>query len=69
MPSSKHPYGSAEYYAEYFADVLGDANDDPEIAFQLLKGFRLAIDDWLAWHVKCSQNYDQMLQHFLKNDV
>ena len=69
MPSSKHPYGSAEYYAEYFADVIVDANEDLNVVHNLLKGFRLAIEDVLNYHTKSAQNYDQMLSLFLNNDV
>ena len=69
MPSSKHPYGSAEYYAELFADVVIDANEDLNVVHNLLKGFRLAIEDVLNYHTKSAQNYDQMLTLFLNNDV
>ena len=48
----KHQYGTAEYYAEMFADFIADAqHDSPDISDNLVAGFRMAIDDWRKYHV------------------
>ena len=50
----KHPYGSVEYYADYFSDVIADAGDDndPEAAHRILLAFREAVQSWLDYHNK-----------------
>ncbi len=49
----KHEYGTAQYYAEMFADFIADIqHDSPEISDNLLAGFKLAINDWREYHVK-----------------
>ena len=46
-------YGTKEYYAEQFADLIADVqNDSPEISDNLVSGFLLALDDWRKYHVK-----------------
>ncbi len=47
-----HQYGTKEFYAEQFADLIADAqHDSPEISDNLVAGFLLAIDDWRKYHV------------------
>ncbi len=46
-------YGTKEFYAEHFADLIADVqHDSPEISDNLIAGFLLAIDDWRQYHVK-----------------
>lgn len=48
---SNFKYGSAEFYAECFSDFICDIQaDEPKYAENLLKGFCLAIEDWLKYH-------------------
>ena len=44
-------YGTVEFYAEQFADILADIQyDRPDITDNLVEGFRLAIVDWKLYH-------------------
>ena len=68
-PNSEHAYGTPEYYAHFFNDVICDANGDLQTACNILKGFQLAVQDWIDFHSKSLQNYDQLHNQFLKNHV
>ena len=47
-----HQYGTKEFYAGQFADLVADVqHDSPEISDNLVAGFLLAIDDWRKYHV------------------
>ena len=49
----KHQYGTKEFYAEQFADLIADVqHDSPECSDNLVSGFLLALDDWRQYHVK-----------------
>ena len=65
----KHPYGSVEYYADYFSDVIADAGDDndPEAAHRILLAFREAIQSWLDYHKNSAKTYEELLYKFLSN--
>ena len=46
-------YGTKEFYAEQFADLIADVqHDSPEFSDNLVSGFLLALDDWRQYHVK-----------------
>ena len=45
-------YGTKEFYAEQFADLIADVqHDSPEFSDNLVAGFLLALDDWRKYHV------------------
>ena len=47
-----YQYGTKEFYAEQFTDLIADIqHDSPEISDNLIAGFLLAIDDWRKYHV------------------
>ena len=49
----KIEYGTTEFYAEQFADLIADIqHDSPEFSDNLVSGFLLAINDWRQYHVK-----------------
>ena len=49
----KSNYGTKEFYAEQFADLIADVqHDSPEFSDNLVSGFLLALDDWRQYHVK-----------------
>lgn len=51
-------YGTTEYYAEMFADILSDVEADrPEYADAILQGFVLAVNDWLKYHDEQTKAY------------
>ena len=44
-------FGTPEYYAEQFADIVADIqHDTPERNDNLIAGFKLAILDWRKYH-------------------
>ena len=46
-------YGTVQFYAEQFADLIADIqHTSPEVSDNLIAGFKLAIDDWRQYHVK-----------------
>ena len=46
-------YGTKEFYAERFSDLIADIqHTSPEFSDNLLAGFLLALDDWRQYHVK-----------------
>ena len=48
-----YQYGTKEFYAEQFADLIADIqHDSPEFSDNLVSGFLLALDDWRKYHVK-----------------
>ncbi len=45
-------YGTVQFYAEQFADIIADIqHTSPEVSDNLIAGFKLAIDDWRKYHV------------------
>jgi hypothetical protein len=54
-------YGTAEYYAEAFADFLADVDaTDPATTDNLIKGFYLAIDGWFEHHDAQARAYAEL---------
>ena len=48
---TKPGYGTIEFYAELFTDILADIqHDSPELGDNLVNGFKLALDDWREYH-------------------
>ena len=44
-------FGTTEYYAAQFADIIADLQHDaPDRSDNLVAGFKLAIDDWRKYH-------------------
>ena len=60
-----HQYGSKEFYAEQFADLIADVqHDSPECSDNLVAGFLLAIDDWRKYHVNQILELDRVESNF-----
>lgn len=58
-------YGSKEFYAEQFADLIADVqHDSPEFSDNLVSGFLLALDDWRQYHVKQILELDRVESNF-----
>jgi len=54
-------FGTPEYYAEMFADIIADIQHDaPERTDNLVTGLRLAIDDWRKYHVDQTKELDRV---------
>ena len=58
-------YGTKEFYAEQFADLIADVqHNSPEFSDNLVSGFLLALDDWRQYHVKQILELDRVESNF-----
>jgi hypothetical protein len=56
-------YGTVEYYAEQFADILADLDSsEPMYGNAIVEGFILAIDNWRDYYAKQVDEYDRVEQ-------
>ena len=56
-------YGTVEYYAEQFSDILADIqHDQPEYGNNLVEGFLLALADWRDYHANQVNEYNRVEQ-------
>ena len=54
-------YGTVEYYALQFADIIADVqHDSPLTSDNLIAGFKLAIDDWRKYHANQVVELDRL---------
>lgn len=59
-------YGTPEFYAEQFADILADvdlADGDDKIsstAENILSGFYIALNDWFDYHEQQANAYAEL---------
>lgn len=64
---SKYSYGTKEFYAEQFADILADVDHDGgHYGDAIVEGFLLAIDDWFSYHNNQAQAYDELRERVRK---
>ena len=60
-------YGTAEFYADRFADYIGEADyDDPNTVDNIIRGFYLAIDEWFEYHTKQAEAHAQLRERVRK---
>ena len=60
-----HQYGTKEFYAEQFSDLIADVqHDSPEFSDNLIAGFLLALDDWRKYHVNQILELDRVEFNF-----
>lgn len=51
-------YGTVEYYADMFGDLLADVqHDEPVTSDNIIQGFYKALDDWFEYHDKQAREY------------
>jgi hypothetical protein len=56
-------YGTPEFYAEQFADLLADVqSDSPEYGDALVKGFLMAFAEWKDYHANQVNEYNRIEQ-------
>lgn len=54
-------YGTAEFYADLFSDILADVDSDNEkYATNIIAGFLMSIDDWLKYHNNQADAYREI---------
>ena len=57
----KIPYGTVEFYAEQFSDILADVDaKDSSYGENIVKGFYVALDDWLDYHKNQTEAYAEL---------
>ena len=60
-------YGTPEFYAEQFADILADVDSSyPQYENAIVEGFITAIDDWRDYHAKQVVAYEGVKQRVRK---
>ena len=53
-----YEYGTADFYAEMFGDLLADVDaKDPDTTKNLIEGFYRAIDSWFEYHDEQARAY------------
>ncbi len=56
-------YGTVEFYAEQFGHILADADGkDARYGDNMIKGFLVALDDWLTYHKEQVDEYERIKQ-------
>ena len=57
----KHAYGTVEFYAEQFSDILADVDaKESSYGANIVKGFYEAVDDWLDYHKNQTEAYAEL---------
>ena len=60
-------YGTKEFYAEQFGDILADVDyDGGHHGDAIVEGFLLAIDEWFNYHDHQATAYDELRQRVRK---
>lgn len=56
-------YGTVEFYAEQFGDILADADGkDSRYGDNMITGFLVALNDWLNYHKEQVDEYERIKQ-------
>jgi hypothetical protein len=55
---SYYEYGTSDFYAEMFGDLLADVEaKNPDTTKNLIEGFYRAIDEWFEYHDEQARAY------------
>ena len=71
---TKNEYGSVEFYAEHFGDILADVaaystpEENEKAVKNILRGFQVAIQDWLDYHSAAVVSYSQLRDELIAED-
>ena len=72
---TNHPYGTKEFYAEHFSDILSDVGNGnspdanrPNVV-AIIRGFQLAIESWLAYHESAVTSYKELRDGVIAEDL
>ena len=64
---SKYAYGTKEFYAEQFGDILADVDyDGGHYGDAIVEGFLIAVDDWFNYHDHQAKAYAQLRERVRK---
>ena len=60
----KPVYGTVDFYANQFADIIADIqHTSPEMSDNLIAGFKRAISEWREYHVNQIVELDRVSQN------
>jgi hypothetical protein len=60
---STHQFGTPQFYAEMFDDILADVQgDDPKYGDAIVEGFLLSLEGWRKYHKEQVSEYDRIEQ-------
>ena len=68
-------YGTPEYYAAHFSDILGDVATEQSAAgnsravISIIRGFQMAIESWLEYHEAAVTSYKQLRDGLIEEDL
>ena len=68
-------YGTPEYYAAHFSDILGDVATEQSAAgnsravINIIRGFQMAIESWLEYHEAAVTSYKQLRDGLIEEDL
>ena len=71
---TNNEYGSVEFYAEHFSDILADianystAEENEKAVKNILRGFQMAIQDWIDYHSAAVASYSQLRNELIAED-
>ena len=61
MVQMKPIYGTVEFYAEQFGDILADVDyKESSYGENIIKGFYEALDDWMNYHKNQTEAYAEL---------
>ena len=61
MNEFKYEYGTVQFYAQQFADIIADVqHDSPDTTDNLIAGFQLAVKDWRDYHANQVLELDRL---------
>ena len=68
-------YGTAEYYASHFSDILADTATEQSAAgnrtavVNIIGGFQMAIESWLEYHEAAVTSYKELRDGIISEDL
>jgi hypothetical protein len=65
MANVTSSYGSVEFYAGEFSDLIADVGDGP-LMDNLVAGFFQAIDEWENYHTEAAKRYGSFRERIRK---
>ena len=71
---TNNEYGSVDFYASHFADILADVatystpEENAETVKNILRGFQVAIQDWIDYHSAAVASYSQLRDEMIHED-
>ena len=71
---TNNEYGTVAFYSEHFADILADvatygtAKENEQTVKNIIRGFQVAIQDWIDYHSAAVASYSQLRNELIAED-